>query len=253
MRKTFRRLRDQIDRIEGAHEVFCGDSGQPAARGQPSSRFMLRTLQPELLDSLPPAHPDARHSRRDLRLINRVMGNHRWFSRTLPPLVRAGEFALELGAGTGELALRLSVQTIPVDGLDFVASPEKWPPTRAWHTADLRSFTGYASYPAVIANLILHHLSAAELACLGAALVPTARLILASEPKRSRRSQRLFALISPLLRANYVTRHDAHVSIAAGFRDDELPRALGLGPAQWDCRCTTTALGAYRMIAVRRS
>jgi hypothetical protein len=62
---------------------------------------MLRTLQPELLDSLPSDHPDARHSRRDLRVINRLMGNHRWFARTLPPLVRAGEHALELGAGNG--------------------------------------------------------------------------------------------------------------------------------------------------------
>ena len=213
---------------------------------------MLRTLQPELLDSLPTDHPDARHSRRDLRLINRLMGNHRWFARTLPPLVRAGECVLELGAGTGELALRLSAQNIPVDGLDFVTCPEKWPRACAWHTADLRSFTGYASYPAVIANLILHHLSEAELASLGATLARTPRVILASEPTRSRRSQHLFALLSPLLRANHVTRHDAHVSIAAGFRDAELPRSLGLDPAHWDCRCSTTALGAYRLIAIRR-
>ncbi len=49
---------------------------------------MQRTPQPELLDSLPPQHPDALHNRRDLRLTNRVMGNHRWLIRTLPPLLR---------------------------------------------------------------------------------------------------------------------------------------------------------------------
>ena len=213
---------------------------------------MLRTLQPELLDSLPPDHPDAIRSRRDLRLINCAMGNHRWFARTLPPLLTPGELALELGAGTGELAARLTSRGATVDGLDFVSHPVSWPPDRTWHTSDLRTFADYDHYRAILANLILHHLTASELASLGAQLNRSARVILASEPQRSRTSQRLFAFVAPLLRANRVTRHDAHVSIAAGFCDDELPRALGLDPARWDWRCTTTAFGAYRMIAVRR-
>jgi hypothetical protein len=58
--------------------------------------------------------------------------------------------------------------------------------------------------------------------------------------------------VGPLLGINYVTAHDAQVSIEAGFRDDELPGALGLEPSHWDCRCFTTAFGAYRMIALRR-
>ena len=213
---------------------------------------MPRTLQPELLDSLPHDHPDARHSRRDLRLINHAMGNHRWFARTLPPLLRPGEIALELGAGTGELGLRLAARGAAVDGLDRVPRPPAWPAARTWHASDLRSFPGYDRYAAVLANLLLHHLTAAELAALGATLGRTARVILASEPQRSPRAQRLFALVSPLFRANHVTRHDAHVSIAAGFRGDELPRALGLNPARWHCRCTTTLLGAHRLVAVRR-
>ena len=213
---------------------------------------MPRLLTPELLDSLPPDHPDARHSRRDLRLINRAMGNHRWFARTLPPLLRPGESALELGAGTGELGRRLAARGAAVDGLDRVPRPTAWPAARAWHVSDLRTFDGYARYGAVLANLILHHLSDSELAALGATLNRTARLVLASEPKRSPRVQRLFALVSPLFRANHVTRHDAYVSIAAGFRADELPRTLGLHPSDWDCRCTPTVLGAYRLVAVRR-
>jgi hypothetical protein len=55
-----------------------------------------------------------------------------------------------------------------------------------------------------------------------------------------------------LLGGSHVTRHDARVSIAAGFLGDELPAALGLDPRNWHWRCTTTALGAYRMIALRR-
>lgn len=214
---------------------------------------MPRTLQPELLDSLPPDHPDALHSRRDLRLINRIMGNHRWFSRTLPSLLRSGEAALELGAGTGELGHRLAASDVTVDGLDFVPRPSAWPGSRAWHVSDLRAFAGYGRYAAVLANLILHHLTDAELAALGAKLACTARVVVASEPTRSRTSQRLFAFVSPLFGANHVTRHDARVSIAAGFRDDELPRLLGLNPAEWDCQCTTSTFGAYRMVAVRRA
>jgi hypothetical protein len=42
------------------------------------------------------------------------------------------------------------------------------------------------------------------------------------------------------------------VSIAAGFRGQELPAALGLDPAAWDIRCGTSFLGMYRLIAIRR-
>ena len=68
---------------------------------------MPRTIQPELLDTLPPENPDALHSRRDLRLINTFMGNHRWLERALKRNARADERILEIGAGTGELARRL--------------------------------------------------------------------------------------------------------------------------------------------------
>ena len=214
---------------------------------------MTRTLTPELLDSLPPDHPDARHSRRDLRLINRFMGNHRWFARTLPPLLRDGERALELGAGTGELSARLDATGVVIGALDFCPRPANWPSARAWHIGDLRKFDGYASYAVIFGNLIFHHFSDDELSALGAVLRRTARLILASEPKRSVRAQSLFAWFAPLFGANRVTRHDADVSIAAGFRGDELPRALGLDDGNWSFRCETTAFGAYRMVAQRRT
>ncbi|OYU98743.1 MAG: hypothetical protein CFE26_27060, partial [Verrucomicrobiales bacterium VVV1] len=57
-----------------------------------------RQLVPELLDALPAADPAAVHSRRDLRRINALMGNTRWFRRTLPHLTTPADRALELGA-----------------------------------------------------------------------------------------------------------------------------------------------------------
>jgi hypothetical protein len=213
---------------------------------------MQRTLQPELLDSLAPTDPAALHNRRDLRITNQLMGNHRWFARVLPPLLDAREKALELGAGTGELGMRLQQHAVPVDALDLWPRPPEWSDNHAWHCADLLTFSGYADYAAVIGNLIFHQFTDDQLADLGAKL-QGARIILACEPARRRLSQTLFRLVAPALGANAVSLHDAHVSIAAGFRGDELPRALGLAPAAWDCRCETTALGAYRMIAVRRT
>jgi hypothetical protein len=213
---------------------------------------MQRTLEPELLDSLPPDHPDALHNRRDLRLTNTILGNHRWLVRTLPALMRGDETALELGAGTGELGLKLIRCGVPAAGLDLWPRPRDWPATSAWHQHDLKTFEGYDAYPVIFGNLIFHQFSDAELRELGQRLRPAARIIVACEPARRKLSQILFRSIGPLLGANHVSLHDAHVSIAAGFRGFELPRALGLTDEEWTVRCTITTLGIYRLVAVRR-
>ena len=213
---------------------------------------MLRTVQPELLDSLPGDHPDARHSRRDLRLTNFAMGNFRWFRRTLPPRLRPGDRVLELGAGGGELAQALRPWVSHYAGLDRCPRPAHCPATWLWHQGDLRSFAHYDVYPVVLGNLIFHHFTTSELRALGSEFNQYTRLVLASEPTRRRHYQTLFDAGAALLGGCHVTRHDARVSIAAGFLGDELPAALGLDARAWHWRCTTTALGAYRMIALRR-
>jgi hypothetical protein len=214
---------------------------------------MLRACRPELLDSLPPDHPDALHSRRDLRLINRLMRNQAWFERELPPLLRASEAVLELGAGTGELGLRLNAGGITVDGLDLWPRPDRWPPGRAWHRADLRRFAGFDRYPVVIGNLIFHQFSDSELGELGTRLRRSARVIVACEPARRRLSQIMTAALAPILGINHVTRHDAQVSMTAGFCADELAHLLGLDDGAWRYTGRTTMLGANRMVAVRRT
>ncbi|MEY4488226.1 MAG: hypothetical protein RIQ79_734 [Verrucomicrobiota bacterium] len=180
------------------------------------------------------------------------MGNPAWFVRTTPPLTRAGERALELGAGDGSLSLTLRASGLTTDALDQFPAPAFWPAAARWHVADLRNFERWAEYPIVVGNLILHHLADDALAALGAQLDQNARVLVFNEPLRHRRARLLWALCAPLGGASAVTRHDGQVSIAAGFRAVELPAALGLAPDRWDCRVTTTFLGAYRLVAVRR-
>lgn len=211
---------------------------------------MQRTLQPELLDSLPHDDPAALHNRRDLRLTNLVLGTHRWLERVLPSLLRSNDTVLEIGAGTGELGLRLARRGITVAGLDLWPRPQRWPANAAWHREDLRAFAGYGDYRVIVGNLIFHQFSDAELRDLGAK-VQGARVIVACEPQRRRISQLLYRAFAPLFGANHVSLHDAHVSIAAGFRSRELAESLGLQSRDWRLRCSSTLSGTHRMVAVR--
>lgn len=215
---------------------------------------MQRRLEPELLDSLPPESPEAIHSRRDLRLVNRAMGNAPWFEKTLARYARPGERVIELGSGTGELAARLrTAAPVRVDGIDRIPPPPDWPAHARWHQADIQTFTGWAAYEVVVGNLILHHFDDDALRALGAAIRPHARLLIFSEPTRKRLNQFFWSCVAPLCGANHVTRHDGRVSIAAGFLDGELPRTLGLDPAAWSWEITQTRVGAHRLLAIRRS
>ena len=214
---------------------------------------MPRTVEPEILDSLPPHHPDALHNRRDLRVTNFLMGNHRWLARTLPRVMQPHERALELGAGTGELMQRLGRDGLRVDGLDRWPKPAGLPAEVRWHSADLREFDGYADYPVIFGNLIFHQFTDEELQQLGAVLRRHARVIVACEPLRSSLSQKMYRLAGPLFGANHVSLHDAHVSIAAGFLGTELADALGLSPNEWQLECQAAPIGAYHLVAVRRA
>lgn len=219
----------------------------------PLASSAQRLLRPEILDSLPPSHPDAIRSRRDLRLTNRLLGSHKWVERILPGLLRTGEVVLEVGAGAGELGRRLTRRGVEVAGLDLTPRPDDWPEGLRWHQEEAKQFAGYSAYRAVVGNLFFHHFSDADLAILGERIRPSVRVMVACEPRRRRLSQILFRALGPLFGVNHVTLHDAHVSIGAGFRRRELPQALGLHPSAWEIHCSVSVLGLYRMTAVRRS
>jgi len=211
-----------------------------------------RTVQPELLDALPIGHPDALRSRGDMRLFNAFMRNYRWIQRVVPPRLQGTDRVLEMGAGAGELGKLVAADVPSWDGLDLWPRPREWPGAFEWHESDLLAFAGWGDYSVLVANLFLHQFKDDELRALGKTWRSTARVLVFSEPARAQCFQWGFRLLCTLVGANYVSRHDGAVSIAAGFRGQELPLLLGLSKSQWSWRVHTSLGGAYRLIAERR-
>jgi len=203
---------------------------------------MKREVRPELLDSLPGDDPEALRSRRDLRLINFLMGNERWILRQLE-----GGSLIELGAGSGDLTRKLAALGA-VTGLDFQEKPEGLDGGCAWKAGDLFETLAGTDGDTVVANLVLHHFKDEQLEQLGD-LVRSRRRLAAVEPWRSRVSLGEGAMLWPFI--NRVTKHDMMVSIRAGFQKGELAELLKLG-TDWEWREEVSLLGGLRVVAWRR-
>ena len=200
---------------------------------------MERVLIREWLDELPVNDSRAIHSRRDLCRINAWMGNAGTMARALRESFQGGppQTIADLGAGDGEFLLsvarRLSARwknttlTLVDRQESFNGSVAKFEefgwPARAV-VADVFDWVKNSapeSAEGLVANLFLHHFSEAQLAELFGAAARTALAFIAVEPRRSR----LPLICSRLLRligCNAVTRHDAVISVRAGFTGREL-------------------------------
>lgn len=218
---------------------------------------MKRVLVPELLDSLPANDPGAVAGRRDLRMVNGIMGNFRWLLRELAELANTDGPVVEIGAGDGAFARRACRQSPALapryHAVDLAPRPADWPQEASWHQTDLWSSNAadlLSGATVLVANLVLHHFEDAALHRLGD-LLPRCRTILACEPCRREVHVWQGRLLFPVL--HRVTRHDMVVSIRAGFRASELAETLGLDPGRWQNTVSTSWLGAYRLKAVRTS
>ena len=71
---------------------------------------MKRIVEAEWLDALPADDPGARGSRRDLKVLNRLMGHAGVLCRLMEPSVQTQppKRIVDLGAGDGALMLRLA-------------------------------------------------------------------------------------------------------------------------------------------------
>ena len=214
---------------------------------------MIRVVEPEILDHLPADDPAAIRSRAELRLINGIMGNHRWIMRRLKRLIRPGWRVLELGAGDGTLCGGLLDTSIceprRITAIDLAPRPDDLHSGVTWLQQSIFEMAQLPPAEIVIANLFLHHFEAGQLATLGSKLSPNTQIVLACEPARKWFHLAQGRLLAALAGFNEVTNHDMLTSIRAGFVRNELPRSLGL--QGWRCRVSSTLLGAYHMEAVR--
>jgi SAM-dependent methyltransferase len=206
-----------------------------------------RHIQPEWLDSLDPDDPRAVRARRDLRLINFLMGNEGWICRQVAARAKTAEKGLvELGSGDGRLLAKLAKHG-PATGCDRAPRPPDLPQKIDWREGDLFSLAEPLSGGILVANLVLHHFSAEELLRIGT-IAGRFDSLLFVEPHRSRRALVLARLLSPLVGG--VTRHDMPVSIHAGFAVGELGKALGLS-ADWSATEVSHWCGSLRFAARR--
>lgn len=226
---------------------------------------MNRTVQPELLDTLPPDDPQALGSRRDLRRVNAWMGNHALMAHALlksfddhPPAQ-----ITDLGAGDGHFLLRVAqeieprwprVNAILVDHQRHV-TPETVAAFAAlgWRAepfvGDVFSWRQTAKPGAVvIACLFLHHFEDQRLSELLRLISQQTSCFIALEPRRA--PWPLFC--SRLLwgiGCNRVTRHDAPVSVRAGFAGNELSARW---PAQTGWQLEESRAGAFSHLFIAR-
>lgn len=202
---------------------------------------MKRIVEPEILDELPGDDPRAVRSRRDLRLINFLMGNERWILKQL----NEGSAIVELGAGEGALTMQMA-KLGRVIGLDFQEKPRGI--DVEWAAGNLFETLPLAPGQVVVANLILHHFSDDQLRQLGGLLKNRQKLVFV-EPARMKFSLMLGRGLFPFV--NEVTKHDMMVSIRAGFLPGELPRLLD-PDGVWCWTEETTLLGGIRVVGSRK-
>lgn len=210
---------------------------------------MKRVLEPEIIDEIEADHPWAIRSRRDLRMINFLMGNERWIRRCVRRFPAAAEQGIvELGAGGGRLLSSLA-RLGPATGFDLVSRPPGLARQAHWVEGDVHQRLDELRGGVLVASLFLHHLDEHQLAELGRR-AREFRVLVFAEPHRSEDALWMGERILPLV--GEATRHDMLVSIRAGFREGELPVWLGLGD-NWRVREQSQWRGGHRMLAWRDS
>ncbi len=237
----------------------CPDSSDVNALSPTSlkvSRSLAKTwtrrrVEPEVLDAIPPDHPEAKESRAELDTINLLMSNHHWVAGVLRRLHQPGWRLLEIGAGSGRLGKKLADSGWPATamiGMDVSGRPAQWPEPASWVKGDILQ-DAIPDAEVIVANLLLHQFKNEELKELGRRLPAAARVVISVDPLRARRSLWMGRLVAFLTRMNRITVHDMVLSVHAGFRGNELPDALEL--QGWRTRAWSTFRGGYRMRADR--
>lgn len=225
---------------------------------------MVRVIEPEWLDELAPRDPVAVRSRQDLIRVNRLMGNaaivvrelKRCFSEESPRAIA------EIGAGDGTFMLRLAgalagrwngTHVVLLDRQDTVCRDNLnammslgW--TAKSVTADVFEWLTQPSgriFDVIIANLFLHHFDEARLNSLLSLIAARTRKFIACEPRRSGLALGCSRMLG-LVGCNDVIRHDAQISVRAGFDGEELS---ALWPRAWSLQERAAGMFSHCFVA----
>lgn len=229
---------------------------------------MKRTVEAEWLDALPANDPGALGSRRDLHVLNRLMG-HATILRGLmesTESTRPPRRIVELGAGDGVLLLQLAhhffrrwqrVEVILLDCKRAVSDATLaeyallgWSAESV--VADVldwmeNSDVGMADI--MVANLFLHQFETPQLVRLLELVAARTRLFAACEPRRGAFPLVMSQMVG-LIGCNGVTQHDAPLSVRAGFTERELS-SLWPGRPGWQLQEHSARLFSHAFRAER--
>jgi hypothetical protein len=222
---------------------------------------MTRVVEAEILDQLPSADEAAVRSRRDLARLNALMGHARLIRKHLTPDIAR---IADLGAGDGSLLLNvlrpggtvrevilLDQQRIVSDStLAAFTNIDVYPTIAVADVCKWLAKTPLIPHTAFVTNLFLHHFNRSPLARLLELASAKCDLLIACEPRRAAWPQLAASLVG-LIGCNRVTRHDAVVSVRAGFRDHELS-ALWPDRAKWQIEERSAGLFSHLFVARRR-
>jgi hypothetical protein len=199
---------------------------------------MNRVVAAEWLDQLPASDHRAIRSRRDLRRVNFWMGNPPRMTDALRRIFNGNppRRLAELGAGDGTLMLRLArtlftqwpgVKVSLIDRQPAISREVQRGIEECGWGAEIVTADAFdwlrtpQQCDAIIANLFLHHFDSEALARLLELASQRAATFVACEPRRSPAGLLTGGLLW-VIGCNSVTRHDAPISVRAGFRGNEL-------------------------------
>jgi ubiquinone/menaquinone biosynthesis C-methylase UbiE len=231
---------------------------------------LAREDRPELLDQGVGSAEDVRANLTEMWLLNRRLGGVDALTRHLCPLLmktRAPQQVVDLGTGSGELALhvarwaRQKQLDVTLWLLDVSARNLAVAQANAAHIAGARLVQGnMEALPFAdgvvdyyISSLVLHHFPPMQVVGLLRETYRRARRgIVISDLVRGYLPLAAFRLIQPIFVRNYLTRHDGALSIRRAYVPDELlamAREAGLETARvyahFPWRMTLVAEKAY--------
>lgn len=232
---------------------------------------MKRIVLPELLDVLPPQDAAALRSRRELRRINGWMRHSKIMARALernaPGPGPGIQQLAELGAGDGHFLLsvarRLNGQWLGANAtlVDRLDAMDPWAAAQfnrlGWQVkTEIAEATDWlrrapeTTARTIVSNLFFHQFENDQLSEMLRLAADSARMVIAVEPRRSLPA-RLAGRLLWAIGCGHVTRHDARVSVRAGFAGNELS-ALWPDKDNWEITERAVGLFSHLFVARRR-